>query len=170
MFSFSAGLWFPFDKIVYGILIVVINISLVYLLVMIVFNFIFNLPFNFSFLGIFSIGIPRQNGRSLFSTKSNEHQAPQQLNGSTDRISNETLNNILNVCKLALTNGQHRQQSDTNMRLTSNTTSLPKLTRSASTGRLSALCSIENNNDKLIRNDNLLRKRKNGGGGGDGDN
>lgn len=157
------GLWFPFDKIVYGLLIVVINISLIYLLVMIVFNFIFNIPFSLNFLGLISIGV-KQNRRSLFST----HSEQQPVTGDTDRISGDRLDKFLKVCSLALTNVQNKPNTNVptrnNIQLTNNT-NIPKLRRSASAGRLPISSTEYQNYDKLVLNNNL-RKRY---GRGDGD-
>lgn len=164
--SLSDGLWFPFNKILCGFLILVVNISLIYLLIMVVFNFIFNIPFNLSFLNLVSIGVER-NRPSMLSTNASEQQAPQIRD--TDRISGERLDRLLNVCSLALTNvtNVHRP-INTNARLTNinSNANLPQIKRSASTGRLPD-CSYENNNDQLSINGNLRRRQNLGRGDGD---
>ncbi|XP_021194129.3 uncharacterized protein LOC110378980 [Helicoverpa armigera] len=154
------SLWFPFDKIVYGFSILIVNISLIYLLIMIVFNFIFNIPFHLNFLGLVSIGV-RQNRSSMFSASTNEQ--PTQIR-DTDRISGDRLDRLLNVCSLALTNVTS-SRSRTNLRLTNND-NVPRLQRSASTGRLPNSFT-ENNNDQLAIKCNF-RKRQNAARG-DGD-
>lgn len=164
--SLSDGLWFPFNKILCGFIILVVNISLIYLLIMVVFNFIFNIPFNLSFLNLVSIGVER-NRPSMLSTNASEQQAPQIRD--TDRISGERLDRLLNVCSLALTNvtNVHRP-INTNARLTNinSNANLPQIKRSASTGRLPD-CSYENNNDQLSINGNLRRRQNLGRGDGD---
>ncbi|XP_075970645.1 uncharacterized protein LOC142973019 [Anticarsia gemmatalis] len=151
------GLWFPFDKIVYGLLIVIIDISLIYLLIMIVFNFILNIPFKLNFLGIVSIGV-KQNRSSLLSTG----QERQQRVEDADRINGDRLDKILNVCQLALTRNVH-DRPHSNTQLTNNNTP-PKLQRSASTGRLPALTSSDINIDKLTKTDNLRKRHVCGDG------
>ncbi|CAB3243448.1 unnamed protein product [Arctia plantaginis] len=145
------GLWFPFDKIVYGLLIVVINISLIYLLVMIVFNFIFNIPFNLNFLGIVRVGVT-QNKRSLFSTSPDEHHAAA---ADSDRISGDRLDKLLNAFSLALNN----QQNKNSTKKVVQNVRLPKLPRSSSTGRLPMLLSSEIDLDNKLDINSHLRKR-----------
>lgn len=156
----TGGLWYPFDKIVYGILIVVINISLIYLLIMIVFNFIFNISFNFNFLSIIGINV-KQKKKSIFRDIKSEE--PAQVS-DTDRISGARLDRLLDVCSLALTNVQNRSNNNETYIGNSNQ---PKLQRSASTGRLLSLKSLENKNDKPIIFGNLRKRVRHIGGDGD---
>ncbi|XP_039749336.1 uncharacterized protein LOC120626110 [Pararge aegeria] len=95
------GLWFPFDKIMYGILMVTFNALIIFLLVMIIFNYILNIPFNLSFLGIFSIGLKQRN-RSIPKVFPVSHSTDTHRKESADRISGETLTKLLNVCAKAL--------------------------------------------------------------------
>ncbi|KAH9629045.1 hypothetical protein HF086_007530 [Spodoptera exigua] len=153
------GLMFPFDKIVYGFSILVVNISLIYLLVMVVFNFIFNIPFNLNFLGVVSVGV-RQNRRSLFSTNRNE-QAEIRINDA-DRISGDRLDRLLNVCSLALTNINNVPNRAI---LNATNNNVPMLRRSASTGRLPN--SSSDTNDQLAISSNFRRRINVGRGDGD---
>ncbi|XP_026763033.2 uncharacterized protein LOC113521637 [Galleria mellonella] len=133
------GLWFPFDKIVYGILILSFNSLLVVLLIMILFNYILNIPFNLSFCGLMSIGVTQRN-RTLLTQRNNESRAEQIE--SADRISGATLDRFLDVVSRALgsTGAAIGQQSNVNSenipRISSTTVGKSKLHRSASTGRL----------------------------------
>ncbi|CAH0627074.1 unnamed protein product [Chrysodeixis includens] len=161
------GLWFPLNKIVCGLLLVIVNILLIILLFMVVFNFILNIPFNLSFLNNLVSIVVERNRPSVFSTNASEQQQPQIRDA--DRISGERLDRLLNVCSLALTNVTNVQhQTNTNARITgtSSNVNLPQIKRSASTGRLPD-CSFENNNDQLSKNGNLRRRLNLGRGDGD---
>ncbi|XP_053602352.1 uncharacterized protein LOC128670591 [Plodia interpunctella] len=126
--SVTDGLWFPFDKIVYGFLTLSFNALLIVLLVIIVFNYLLNIPFSLSFLGL-SVGV-KQRKRTLFS-EVNPHQSPPVEN--TDRISGATLNRLLDVFSHALTNSRVPQTN-----INPAAIEAPKIHRSASTGRLSS--------------------------------
>ncbi|KAM3959408.1 uncharacterized protein ACR2FA_009361 [Aphomia sociella] len=155
------GLWYPFDGIVYGILILSFNALLVVLLIMILFNYILNIPFNLSFFGLMSIGV-KQRQRTLFSQRSDESR--EERRQSADRISGARLDRLLDVFSHALgtTSVAVKQltnnKNDGNMlRLTSSSTDERRLQRSASTGRLPST-SFETNNS--LYTENHLRKRQ----------
>lgn len=157
--SVTSGLMFPFDKIVYGFFNLVVHISLIYLLVMIVFNFIFNIPFTLNFLGVVSVGV-RQNRPSLFTTNRRDEQREIQ-NNNANRITSETLDTILNAFSRALTNSNNVP----NRANLNSTDSVPMLRRSASTGRLPNTSS--GTNDQLAINSNFRRRINIGRGDGD---
>lgn len=100
---------------------------LIVLLIMIIFNYILNIPFNLNLLGLINIGVKQRN-RTLNVGASSSSQPVEH----TDRISSATLDRILDVCSRALDNSQNV------LRLTPNTSTspIPKIKRSASTGRL----------------------------------
>ncbi|XP_072940443.1 uncharacterized protein [Epargyreus clarus] len=148
------GLWFPVDKIVYGILIVSFNFLLILFLIMIVFNYILNIPFNFSFLGLLNIGVKQRN-RTFNITVSEPPRT-----GESDRISGATLDRLLDVCSRALCTAQTAQNTQNvanpTLQLSSSTSSY-KIRRSASTGRLPNL-SHENFDQLQIQNSTNLSK------------
>lgn len=122
----------------YGILMITFNALIIFLLVMIIFNYILNIPFNLSLLGIVSIGL-KQRKRSIpkvFNNNSTDAHRKE----STDRISGETLTRLLDVCSKALNTTQSaRVISISNVPSQSSKLSLtyePKMSRSSSTGRL----------------------------------
>ncbi|XP_045765168.1 uncharacterized protein LOC123867237 [Maniola jurtina] len=127
------GLWFPFDKIMYGILMVIFNALIIFLLVMIIFNFILNIPFNLNLLGILSIGL-KQRKRIPNNTSADVHRKE-----STDRISGETLTRLLDVFSKALNTTQSANMVSISNGPSQSSlpfTCKPKMSRSASTGRL----------------------------------
>ncbi|XP_013188674.1 uncharacterized protein LOC106133484 [Amyelois transitella] len=128
------GLWFPFDKIVYGFLILSFNSLLIVLLVIIVFNYLFNIPFNLSFLGL-GIGV-KQRQRKLFPEANQQQTNHSQSIESGDRISGATLHRLLDVFSDALTNARNSQPT-ANVQCPQ-PIEAPKIRRSASTGRLSS--------------------------------
>ncbi|XP_046960406.1 uncharacterized protein LOC124530323 [Vanessa cardui] len=145
------GLWFPLNKIMYGILVVTFMILLVFLLIMIIFNYILNIPFKLSFLGILSIGLSQRN-RSMQNTIVTEPiGAPQRDN--TDRISGENLSKLLEVYTRALNsvNSSQIQQRGTPRNTNPSLTYKSKLTRSASTGRLPNYESECHNNNHILQ-------------------
>ncbi|XP_050343126.1 uncharacterized protein LOC126768823 [Nymphalis io] len=153
------GLWFPLNKIMYGILVVTFMILVVFLLIIIIFNYILNIPFKLSFLGIVSIGLKQRNRRMQNTIVNEPISTPRSDNG--DRISGENLSKLLEVYTRALntvTSSQIQQKNtsqNTNPSLTYNS----KLTRSASTGRLPNYeC------EHFINNNTLQRYKQNGGG------
>ncbi|CAK1604267.1 unnamed protein product [Parnassius mnemosyne] len=157
------GLWFPLDKIMFGLLIVIFNTLLIFLLIMIMFNFILNIPFNLSFLGLISIGLKQRN-RTFMNT--NESQPS--VNETNDRISGATLDRLLDVCSRALSTAQASQNRNNRLQLHSTRTT--NLRRSASTGRLPNFPHepLLNNNrlplESMLGKSNLIRR---GNGSGD---
>lgn len=159
---FSDGLWYPFDRIMYGILIVTFNVLLIFLLIMILFNYILNIPFNLNFLGLISIALKQRN-RS-FINKENYQSARVD---TSDRISGATLNRILDVCSRALSTAEVKQSENNKLPLI--TTRTTSLRRSASTGRLTSLKNELYVNNTMLALENNLDKHKikrhlNGGG------
>ncbi|XP_028158626.1 uncharacterized protein LOC114351560 [Ostrinia furnacalis] len=123
----TGGLWFPLDVILHCILIISINIMLIVLLVMIIFNYILNIPFSLNLFGLMSIGV-KQCKRSLnVDTSSNSPS-----NENTDRISSATLERILDVCSRALDTSRNVPQ----IAPTTSFSPISTIKRSASTGRL----------------------------------
>lgn len=141
---FSDGLWYPFDKVMYGFLIITFNVFLLVLLITILFNYIFNIPIS---LGYFGINLSlKQRNRTIFSNSSNrnvqngsgeehnrEAQAVSHNQNNEDRISGMNLQRVLDICAKAL-NSAHVQATTENQ--TSSSSSHIVLRRSASAGRL----------------------------------
>ncbi|XP_023937522.2 uncharacterized protein LOC112045513 [Bicyclus anynana] len=140
------GLWFPFDKIMYGILMVIFNTPIILLFVMIIFNYFLNVPLNLNFLGIFNIGLKQRN-RSIPKAFSNNNTPDIKRKESVDRISGETLKKFLNVFEKALVTTQSANtiKISNSSKLSSNLalTNKPTISRSASTGRLPNFSSNE---------------------------
>ncbi|OWR48557.1 hypothetical protein KGM_200919 [Danaus plexippus plexippus] len=133
------GLWYPFDKIMYGVLMISFNLTLVLLLVMILFNFVLNIPFNLSF-GLVKIAL-KQRDRSTPIMRHQE-SPPVQAVEIGDRISGENLNKLLDICSRSqLAQKKHKE--------TLAITCDPKIKRSASTGRLPSLAAYDGNQNKL---------------------
>ncbi|CAG9560519.1 unnamed protein product [Danaus chrysippus] len=133
------GLFYPFDKIAYGVLMIFLNITLVYLLVMVLFNFVLNIPFDLSF-GLVNIAL-KQRDRSIPIVKHQENPQVQAV-ASGDRISGENLNKLLDICSRT-----HLTQKKPNETLA--ITCEPKIKRSSSTGRLPSLATYDGNQNKL---------------------
>ncbi|XP_013177663.1 PREDICTED: uncharacterized protein LOC106125128 [Papilio xuthus] len=160
------GLWFPLDKIMFGLLIIIFNTLLIFLLIMVIFNYILNIPFNLSFLGLINIGLKSRN-RSFIKTNEETLKID-----DGDRISGPRLDRLLDICSRALST-QHSGVShngNTKLQMKSGNSTLK---RSASTGRLPSLqkewlsnnmLPIENNVKK-----NNIRRRNNKGTDGSGD-
>lgn len=127
----------------HGILTLTFNALLIFLLIMILFNYILNIPFSLNFLGMISIGLKQRN-RSMPNIINEPSQAQRLDNG--DRISGENLSKFLDVYTKAL-NTIHSAQSSITERLQPNTklsiTCGPKLKKSASTGRLPSFSNTE---------------------------
>lgn len=109
-FSFSDGLWPPFNTIVYMFVMVMFNVTLMLFLLSIICNFVFNIPINLGFLG-FSLGL-RQHQRTVFPESSNGHRPEgngnvpnreaEPIRNEEDRISGTNLQTVLNICAKAL--------------------------------------------------------------------
>ncbi|KAJ0179853.1 hypothetical protein K1T71_004444 [Dendrolimus kikuchii] len=171
------GLWWPLDKIAYGIITVSLNILIILIFILIICNFIFNVPISIG-LGLISVAF-KQRKRTLFpSNESNaltNNDQSQRAPDNVGSISNSTLDKILDVCAqaLAIQNNKvtHKAQlsavTDVNkVDAQFNISNIPTIKRSSSTGRLPSSSTFENNNTS-----NFIRQRKNGafkiGGGGD---
>lgn len=88
----TSTLWFPFNKIVSGFLLIFINLTWIMLLTMLLFNYILNVPFKLSFLaGLISFGVTQRN-RTII-----EPITETPTNNSDDRISGSNLNNLLTI-------------------------------------------------------------------------
>ncbi|KAL4706504.1 hypothetical protein ACJJTC_015702 [Scirpophaga incertulas] len=122
------GLWFPFDRILHGTLVLCMNILLIFLMFMAIFNYILNIPLNFSLLGLFNIGFKQRKRNLNVNINDNSERGE-----NADRISAATLDKILDVCSRALDSSQNRT---TALNMPINSSNIPKLKRSSSTGRL----------------------------------
>ncbi|KAJ2947038.1 hypothetical protein O0L34_g16383 [Tuta absoluta] len=162
------GLWYPFNVIMYGIMITFFNIMLVIFLITSLFNFILNIPINLNFL-LFSVGL-RQRNRSMFSNNAstqNEGVTTSRVD-STSAISGATLDKLLDVI-LRTSNEPKRSNPSQNAKLDVSHSSRrqikqspnSELKRSASTGRLPN--SIFENYDRNITKRNI-GSRIDGGG------
>ncbi|CAG9785027.1 unnamed protein product [Diatraea saccharalis] len=133
--SMTDGLWFPFDKIFHSLLILCINVLLIFILIMITFNFILNIPFNLSFLGLINFGVKqRHRNLNLIDERPNDGVRNNE-NNNIDRISGATLNRILDVYSRALDNSQSINRKNGNSS-TDTSNNMLKIKRSASTSRL----------------------------------
>ncbi|CAH2075341.1 unnamed protein product, partial [Iphiclides podalirius] len=155
------GLWFPLDKIMYGILIVTLNVLLIFLLIMIIFNYILNIPFKLSFLGLINVGLKQRN-RNISNTD-NIQTARLENN---DRISGATLDKILDVCSRALSTAEVTRNGNNTLRLHAANSGLR---RSASTGRLPNLGNDYIANNRLALEGSLGKSRIKPRGNGSGD-
>lgn len=158
------GLWFPLNKIMYGILVVILTVMLIFFLIMIFVNYILNIPFKLSLFGIMSVGL-QQRFRSRPNT--NAETSAQRVD-SGDRISGENLSKFLEVYSRALNTVTSLQIPQKLALQNSKRSSLmyrPKISRSASTGRLPNYeCGRDNLTETFSNNNDLLRHKHNGSG------
>lgn len=158
----------------YGILVVVLTVLMIFFLIMIFINYILNIPFKLSLFGIVSVGL-QQRFRSRPNT--NAETSAQRVD-SGDRISGENLSKFLEVysralntananfcgiCKEVTTSLQIPQKLAQNS--SSSLTYRPKISRSASTGRLPNYECGGDNLTETFSNNNDLRKHKHNGSG-----
>ncbi|KPJ11432.1 hypothetical protein RR48_15071 [Papilio machaon] len=160
------GLWFPLDKIMFGMLIIIFNTLLIFLLIMVIFNYILNIPFNLSFLGLINIGL---KSRNRFSVNTNEETFKID---DGDRISGPRLDRLLDICSRALSTQHSEVSQNGNAKLKIKSGS-STLRRSASTGRLPSLQTEWLSNNRLAIEDNVkknnIRQRNKKGTDGSGD-
>ncbi|XP_014363683.2 uncharacterized protein LOC106715013 [Papilio machaon] len=160
------GLWFPLDKIMFGMLIIIFNTLLIFLLIMVIFNYILNIPFNLSFLGLINIGL---KSRNRFSVNTNEGTLKID---DGDRISGPRLDRLLDICSRALSTQHSEVSQNGNAKLQIKSGS-STLRRSASTGRLPSLQTEWLSNNRLAIEDNVkknnIRQRNKKGTDGSGD-
>lgn len=146
----------------YGILVVALTVLMIFFLIMIFINYILNIPFKLSLFGIVSVGL-QQRFRSRPNT--NAETSAQRVD-SGDRISGENLSKFLEVYSRALntvTSLQIPQKLAQNS--SSSLTYRPKISRSASTGRLPNYECGGDNLTETFSNNNDLRKHKHNGSG-----
>ncbi|CAH2107270.1 unnamed protein product [Euphydryas editha] len=158
------GLWFPLNKIMYVILVVILTVMLLLFLIMIFINYILNIPFKLSLFGIMSVGL-QQRFRSRQNTHINE-PSPRRVD-SGDRISGENLSKFLEVYSHALNTVTSSLIPQKMLLQTSNRslTYRPKISRSASTGRLPNFECGDGNIRETFKNNNILRNYKHNGSG-----
>ncbi|XP_041976296.1 uncharacterized protein LOC121731045 [Aricia agestis] len=101
------GLLYPFNKIMYGIIVLIFSGMIMYLLISVMCNFILNIPFklHLPFMKIFL----SQRKRNL-----NNFNATPSRNDNGDRISGDTLRQLLDVLKDRQTNQLGTHQAITN--------------------------------------------------------
>lgn len=173
----TGGLWWPFDKIMYGVITLFINILIIVLFIFIISNFIFNIPMNLSF-GLIGVAL-KERRRFMFSSnhpKESDNDHTQRASDNLSNISNTTLDKILDVCSQALaiqnkvTHKPHlNAESDTRENNDQfNFHNNRAMKRSSSTGRLPSSTTFENNNRVVS---NIYQRKKylfeKGGGRGD---
>lgn len=126
---------------------------------MIIFNWLLNIPFHLGF-GLFGISI-RQRERTLFTNETTQRNTVQE----TNRVSQATIDKILDVCTLALSNSAQNSKNTTESipsrsNPSRSNSNLLKMRRSASTGRLPNSSSYES----TLAIDNRIRRRHDGSG------
>ncbi|XP_048485254.1 uncharacterized protein LOC125490340 [Plutella xylostella] len=159
------GLWFPLDKIVYGLLVVIMNGLLVIFLLLVLFNFILNIPFNLSFAGLLNIGFP-QRVRNVYNLLPKSPPSSEQ----GDRISGANLDKLLNVCAQAI-NNNHTGSTIKQQAIASYRAKVNKIEggmkKSASTGRLCDLAQEHQSLVPIYRNNVKKTKSRKEMGAGD---
>lgn len=116
---------------------------------MILFNWLLNIPFS---LKLFGVGVSVKNKR--FYHQNLTEMQPRSRIEQAEGISQATLDKILNVCSLALSSNTPVSRQNTNSASTS--VDVPKIRRSASTGRLPNNLSFEGDGLSL---ENTVKRR-----------
>lgn len=135
---------------------------------MILFNWVLNIPFS---LSLFGIGVSIKDKRSTLFPRNLTEMEPRSRIAQEDGISQATLDKILNVCSLALSSNTPtgQNQSPAAALTTKCARTVPKLRRSASTGRLPNSYSSVEVEYLALENTGRVRRRNINPSDGSGD-